>query len=225
MPNRARALEWEGPQASPARTELIDAAVAIADDAGLDAVSIRRVAGRVGIRTMSLYTHVASKDDLLALMFERISAELIVPTPLPPDGREQLRLIARRAFDSYLAHPWMLHAFGRRPATGPNQLRRAEQSASAVNSLGIDTAKAWTALSIVHEWTMGHALHAVTLREDIALNKRLQATDAADYPNASRALKSSEVRPNRAVFEEGLESVLDGIEKRFGPKADSDDRT
>jgi len=225
MPNRAEKLEWDDARASPARAELVDAALAIAGEAGLDAVSIRRLAGRMGLRTMSVYTHVASKDDLLALMFERISAELIVPTPLPRDGRQLLRLIAQRAFDAYLAHPWMLHAFGRRPATGPNQLRRAEQSATAVKSLGIETAKAWTALSIVHEWTMGHALHVVTLREDTALNERLHATDVTNYPNAAQALKGAQVRPAQAVFEEALDGVLDGIEKRFGPHADPDDQT
>ncbi|MGI8622891.1 MAG: TetR/AcrR family transcriptional regulator [Solirubrobacteraceae bacterium] len=220
MPNRAGNLEWDGARTSPARTELIDAALAIADEAGLDGVSIRRVAGRTGMRTMSVYTHVASKDDLLALMFERISAELIVPAPLPRDGRELLRLIAQRAFDAYLAHPWMLHAFGRRAAPGPNQLRRAEQSATAVRSLKIPPAKAWTALSIVHEWTMGHAVHAVTLREDITLNQRLETTANTNYPNATQALKCAQDRSTQAVFEEALDSVLDGIEQRFKARAD-----
>lgn len=217
MPNRAGELQWRTPQESSARNEVLAAALAIADEQGLDSVSIRRVAARIGRRPMSIYNHVASKDDLLALMFDRISAELLVPDPLPQDGRELLRRIAQRAFDGYLAHPWMLHAFSRRPAAGPNQLRRAEQSATAVKALGINPQSAWTALSIVHEWTMGHALHTVTLREDTALNEHLDAADPAEYPNAAQALKPNQDRSGQVAFSEALECVLDGIEHRFVP--------
>jgi len=134
------------------------------------------------------------------------------------DGRELLRRIAQRAFDAYLAHPWMLHAFGRRPAPGPNQLRRAEQSATAARALGIGAANAWTAVSIVHEWTMGHALHTVTLREDAALDEHLQAADETDYPNAAQALQPALNRGTQAGFAEALDTVLDEIEQRFAPK-------
>ncbi len=182
------------------RDKLVDAGLAIADEEGLDAVSIRRVAGRAGLPTMSVYTHVSSKDELVALMFDRMSAGLVVPEPLPRDGRELLRKIARRSFDAYLAHPWMLHAFGRRPAPGPNQRRRAEQSAHAAAALGIDPARAWTAVGIVHEWAMGHALHVVTLREAPAVGAAA-GRDAAAVAGG---------------FEDALEAVLDGIESRFG---------
>lgn len=219
MANRAEALDWQPHSRSAALAELVSTALTIADEAGLDAVSIRSVAARTGRRPMSIYTHVASKDDLLALMFDDISAELLVPGPLPADGRERLRRIAQRAFDAYLAHPWMLHAFGRRPASGPNQLRRAEQSATAVKALGIEQASAWTALSIVHEWTMGHALHAVTLREDAALGNHLASASAADYPNAARALEPGRDHSDQRAFNEALETVLDGIEHRFLPSA------
>lgn len=215
MPNRAHELRWDpAGAASPALTELLEAALALADEGGLGAVSIRRVAARTGQRPMSVYTHVASKDDLVARMFDQISAELLVPEPLPRDGRESLGQIARRAFETYLAHPWMLHAFGQRPSAGPNQLRRAEQSATAVKALGIDAAHAWMALSIVHDWTMGHALHVVTLRQDVALRDDLRAVDAALYPNAASALVAAQPS-DLSAFEDALESVLDGIEARL----------
>ena len=69
MPNRAPAeLAWSAPAPEPGRgltrDAIVAAAVAIADRDGLRAVSIRRVAGELGIRPMSIYTHIASKDDL-----------------------------------------------------------------------------------------------------------------------------------------------------------------
>lgn len=212
MPNRALELEWESAADSPRRTELIEAALVIADESGLEAVSVRRVAQRVGCRPMSLYSHVPSKQALVALMFDRISANLLVGDPLPANGRELLRGIACQAFETYLAHPWMLHAFGYRPPPGPNQLRRAEQSATAVANLGVDTAKAWTAVSIVHEWTMGRALHAITLREDDGLRTALDQADPAQHPAAVRALEAAPEPDAETSFSQALETVLDAID-------------
>ena len=215
MPNRADTLAWESEQDAPLRTELIDAALALADESGLDAVSVRRVAALVGRRPMSLYTHVPSKDALVALMFDRISADLLVPAPLPTDGRELLRLIATRSFQTYLRHPWMLHASGRRPQPGPNHLQRAEQSARAVEALGVDTADAWRALSLVHEWTMGHALHVITLREDQALARALKNADDSQHPTAARALSAATSGGPEAAFRDALDMILDGVEARY----------
>lgn len=215
VPNRAYTLAWEEPQDSPIRTQLVDAALALADEHGLEAVSVRRVGERAGRRPMSLYSHVPSKDALVALMFERISASLLVPGPLPDEGREMLCLIATRAFDAYLAHPWMLHAFGHRPPPGPNQLRRAEQSAIAVDRLGVAPGLAWPAVSLLHEWTMGHALHVITLREDEALADALATADASAYPAAARALAGSVAESQAATFDHGLRTILSAIESGF----------
>ena len=84
MPNRAPAeLDWNA--SAPAagggltRAAIVAAAVAIADRDGLPAVSIRRVAGELGIRPMSIYTHVASKDDLVNLMLDEVDGRGTAP--------------------------------------------------------------------------------------------------------------------------------------------------
>jgi Tetracyclin repressor-like, C-terminal domain len=109
----------------------------------------------------------------------------------------------------------MLTAFGRGPRVGPNQLRRAEQSATAVAGLDLDPADAWTALRIVHEWTIGNALHVVTLREDPQLEQQLAAADPDAFPRMSRVFPSARGESHDAAFEAALEVVLDGIERRF----------
>ena len=96
MPNRASDdLVWDEPEdAGPAtlsRADVVAAALALADAEGLEAVSIRRVAAELGVRPMALYTHIASKDDLVALMLHEMSGELLVPEPLPDDWREALQ--------------------------------------------------------------------------------------------------------------------------------------
>ena len=105
MPNRApEDLVWDEPDetasTSLTRSDVVQAALDIADAAGLEAVSIRRVAAALDVRPMALYSHIASKDDLVALMLHEVSGRLIVPEPLPGDWRAALRLIARRAYDA-----------------------------------------------------------------------------------------------------------------------------
>jgi AcrR family transcriptional regulator len=222
MPNRASDLVWDEPAAAPrpgssglTRERLVAAALELADADGLEAVSIRRVAARLRARPMSLYTHIASKDDLVALMLNEVSAELLVPEPLPKGWRDALGAIARQAFAAYLAHPWMLSAFGRSRRVGPNHLRRAEQSATAVAGLRVDPADAWTALRIVHEWTMGHALHVITVREDSELERQLAAADPEAYPQMAAVFPAPRGEPHDTSFDAALEAVLDGIERRF----------
>jgi AcrR family transcriptional regulator len=219
MPNRASDLAWDEPDASTAaglsRPRLIQAALDIADAEGLEAVSIRRVAAALDARPMSLYSHIASKDDLIALMLNAMSGQMLAPEPLPSGWRAALREIARRAYATYVAHPWMLSAFSKGTRVGPNMLRRAEQSATAVADLDLEPSDAWIALSVVHEWTMGHALHVVTLHEDDELRGRLQDADPSSFPRMSRVFGARDSRPSDATFELALEAVLDGVEARF----------
>lgn len=218
MPNRASDLVWDEPDGAPAsltRAAIVQAALDVADADGLDAVSIRRVAAALDVRPMSLYSHIASKDDLVALMLNEVSARLLVPEPLPADWREALRLIAHSAYDAYVSHPWMMRAFGQGTRVGPSMLRRAEQSAAAVASLDLDPADAWIALSIAHEWTMGHALHVVTLHEDAELEGQLRTADPGEFPRLSRVFGTGRRDADATAFEVALEVVLDGIEMRF----------
>lgn len=219
MPNRASELDWEEPEPAAAgaltRARVVAAAIALADAEGLDAVSIRRVASELSARPMSLYTHIASKDDLVALMLDAVSGELLVTGELPGDWRAALTAIARQSHAAYLAHPWMLHAYGRGPRVGPNLLRRAEQSAAAVAGLGAAPADAWAALTIVHEWTIGHALHTVTLREEGQLEERLRAADPGSFPLMAEVFPAGHRRSREETFALALDVVLDGIERRF----------
>lgn len=220
MPNRAAHLVWDEPDGSArsrlTRGEIVQAALDLADRHGLDAVSIRRVARALDVRPMSLYTHIASKDDLVALMLHEMAGRMLVEEPLPDDWREGLRRIAVRAYDVYVAHPWMLQAFVERTRTGPNMARRAEQSAAAIAPLGLDPSDAWVALSVVHEWTLGHALHVVTLREDAELEAQMRGADPAELPRMAHVFGPGRVESRETAFETALEAVFDGIERRFG---------
>jgi AcrR family transcriptional regulator len=221
MPNRAPSeLVWDAPVPSGnrggglTREAIVAAAIAVADAEGLDAVSIRRVAGDLGVRPMSLYTHIASKDDLLDLMVNEVIAEAIVPEPLPEDWRAAMREIAVRSHDTFVAHPWTLQAFSQRPRVGPNALRHAEQSGAAVAGLGLDPRTAATLLAVVDDYALGHAMRAIftpheaKLRE--LLDETLRSADPGDFPHLTA---SRGAIPRDDSFELGLEALLDGLER------------
>jgi AcrR family transcriptional regulator len=221
MPNRAPSeLVWDPP--APAgnrgsglsREAIVTAAIAVADTEGLDAVSIRRVAGDLGVRPMSLYTHIASKEDLLDLMVNEVVAEALVPEPLPEDWRAAVREIAVRSHDAFVAHPWTLQAFSQRPRVGPNTLRHAEQSSAAVAGLGLDPETAATLLAVVDDYALGHAMRAIftpherKLRE--LLDETLRRVDPSDFPHLTAGPVAV---PRPDSFELGLEALLDGLER------------
>lgn len=219
MPNRAAELTWNEPepraQGALTRSAVVRAAITIADTEGLDAVSIRRVAAQLGARPMSLYTHIASKDDLLDLMANEVIAQVLVPEPLPEHWREALADIARHSYAAYIAHPWVLEAFSRRPHIGPNVLRHAEQSATAVAGLELDAREARTVLGIVDDYTIGHAIRAASLGDHVP---QLPDVDAAEFPQLARLPPAAANQPLEDTFEIGLDVLLDGVERRFASR-------
>jgi AcrR family transcriptional regulator len=195
VPNRATDLVWEDTQPAPpgglTRAAIVEAAMRIADEDGLEAVSIRRVAAELEARPMSLYTHIASKEDLVALMANEAVAHVVVPEPLPADWREALTAIGRRTRDAFRAHPWVLKALAGQRNFGPNATAHAAQSEAAVAGLGLSRKDAAAVLGMVDDYTLGHCGR-------IALLQRMGVED---------------LRPHD--YDTGLQTLLDGVEPRF----------
>jgi AcrR family transcriptional regulator len=195
VPNRATELVWEEPAAAEpgglTRAAIVAAAMAIADADGLEAVSIRRVAAELDARPMSLYTHIASKDDLVALMANEATAGIVVPDPLPSDWRAALEAIGRRTHHVFMFHPWVLKALASGRFMTPNAERHARQSEDAVAGMGLTQADAAAVLGMVDDYTLGHCARKILLQRH----------------------GIEDVRPHD--YETGLQTLLDGIERRF----------
>ncbi len=227
MPNRAAGLPWDRvedtvPESDPLRARvglstqsIVDTAIAIADVDGLDAVSIRRVAAILEVRPMSLYTHIVSKDELLALMANELIGTLLVDEPLPDDWRQALSLTSHRTFRMFAAHSWLLSLLTHRPRQGPNAARQAMQLARAVESLGLPPDDMWTMLSIVNDYVLGHALRVATAGNTRNLVDALSTQERAELPAVEALARTEETRLAGEVFELGLQAVLDGVERRF----------
>ncbi len=155
------------------RAQIAAAAIAIADADGFDAVSMRRIAGALGVGTMSLYRYITTKTDLLALVDDALVGEALVPGELPADWRDALALVVRCTRDVYLRHPWAVHSIQGRPATsaalaGPNGLRHLEQSQAALASAPLDAEARLDLLAIVDDYVIGHLLNSAIIPGDTA---------------------------------------------------------
>jgi AcrR family transcriptional regulator len=226
MPNRATGPPWDrlvdsapGPAAAEraalSTQAIVDTAISIADVDGLDAVSIRRVAAILEVRPMSLYTHIVSKDELLALMANELIGTVIVEQPLPGDWREALRLIARRMFLMFVRHPWLLALFTRRPRPGPNAARQTKQYARALASLELSPEEKWRMVGIVNDYVLGNALRLATSGVARDLVASLSDADRAAQPELTALTGLEQARLAGESFETGLQVVLDGVEHRF----------
>ncbi len=212
------------------RAEIVDAAIAIADAEGTNAVSMRRIAQVLRSGTMSLYWHVANKEHLLDLMLDALVAEVGVPEPTG-DWRADLRGLARDNRAMLLRHLWVMDFVGGRPPLGPNTLLNADRMLAMLDGVGLDAATAMNILGTVQTYVMGAVLREMrelrqqrdqeqsgiepsewepalaAWRDRLAADGRfkhfVQFMDEGIDPDAE------ETRDER--FEFGLDCVLDGI--------------
>ncbi|MEV8516469.1 GntR family transcriptional regulator [Dactylosporangium sp. NPDC051484] len=121
------------------RDQVVRAAIEIADAEGLDALSMRGVAARLGVSTMSTYRHVVSKDQLVVLMADATFGELGYAPPHPAGWRPLLERVARTMWALYRRHPWLAQVTPlTRPLPLPNLLLHGEQMMAALDGHGFD---------------------------------------------------------------------------------------
>jgi AcrR family transcriptional regulator len=235
-PARTIALLWgtrergaRGPRPGLTVEQIVAAAIAVADATGLAGLSMRRVAERLGVGTMSLYRYVPSKAELLDVMVDRVAGETARPEHMPGDWRASLEQIARENYLLYQRHPWLLQIYSGRPPLGPNIIAKYDYELGAVADIGLSDVEMDSVLTMVHEFVRGSAATAAEWRrmpahtgqsDDawwLALSPLLSAAfDPALYPLASRvgAAATDHYRgtydPGHA-FAFGLDRLLDGI--------------
>src|SRR5919112_1656119 len=142
-PARSLALLWRTRERASRRGKpelgvdrIARVAIDLADSEGLAALSMRRVAERLGVGTMSLYTYVPGKAELVDVMLDAVHLETSAEVP---DGtwRQQLEAMARGQWGLARRHPWMLHIATTRPPLGPGIIAKYERELGTVNGLGL----------------------------------------------------------------------------------------
>jgi len=131
---------------------VVAAGIAIADTEGLEAASMARVAARLEVATMTLYTYVPSRAELVELMVDEVLVGRALPGPgqeRPETWQEQILLYADSTLAMYRAHSWLSQVSRVRPPLGPGMLRESEYVLSTVAGLGLPLADVNTAASAV----------------------------------------------------------------------------
>lgn len=120
---RAARTEDVRPGPKPALTVdiIVDAAIAVADSAGMAGLSMRSVGEQLGRTGMALYTYVPSKNELVDLMYDKVLVELPTDYDLAAGWRAAVTTWARDNWAFYLKHPWVLQVSQARPVLGPNE--------------------------------------------------------------------------------------------------------
>ena len=236
---------WARPEPGGRRPRLSREAIAaaaldVADRDGFDALTMRRLAAELGVGTMTLYRYVRNKDELVALMHDRLMAESLVPEgELPTDWRAALGAVARRTRAVVLRHPWTLLAF-QEAQFGPNAMRHFEQSLAAVAGMSLDPAGKFELLSLVDDYVIGNVLHASEARTRARLAAEspdlvraavefgMRQLESGAFPHTAALLRTAApggqgtpgpVMDERGLdeqFERGLAAVLDGVAARLG---------
>jgi AcrR family transcriptional regulator len=220
-----------GPKPGRTIADIADAAVAIADAGGLDAVSMSSVADAVGLTPMGLYRYVDSKTDLYVAMTN--SAYGSPPSePLPGDWRVRLEAWAGAHYRTLTQHPWIVQIPSSEPPLAPNPLRWMEHGVSAFERTGLSEQEKLSALQLVEVYVRGQVLlnaqlgtalrqeHLSAAEADTRYTRRLATLlDADNFPGISAALLSGSRSdggdgsdsPATEEFWFGLGTVLDGI--------------
>jgi len=149
-----------GPKPAVSVDEVIAAAVALADRDGYEKVSIRAIAAELGLRPMSVYTYVPSKEALTVLMVDAVAER---DRPIDPAAavRERMAAIADGVRAEILAHPWLLEVPPWRLALGPGRMRRYERQLAAIEGIGLSDVEMDRVIAVLTDFATGNARLAV----------------------------------------------------------------
>ena len=212
-----RAEPARRPPVPLSRQGILEAALAVADAEGLEAVSLRRVASELGAGPMRLYGYLGSKEDLLALMVDHVYGEIELPEP--GDWRAGLRSIARSTQRAARRHPWFVSIAGAHPPQGPNGLRLLEGALAAVEGAGLDAQAMVQAVHTVFAYVIGFVqleLVPSSPPPEPAGDYLGRALASGGFPTLARVFGALGPVDPEASFESSLELVLDGLGSRIG---------
>ncbi|SDM50727.1 TetR/AcrR family transcriptional regulator [Allokutzneria albata] len=208
---------WSRPERTQphlSRSKITAAAIALADERGVDALSMRQLAAELGCGTMSLYRHVRTKDELLDLMVDAVVGEGRADLRPTGDWRADLRRIAHAEREVALRHPWVPRLMATRSFLGPNVVAAIESALSSVDGRGLGTAEMVRVIDTVTAFVHGFQ-NSLPRLEDVHYLKSL--VDSGEHPRFARMVEESDSHSDRdAAFEWQLERVLDGLATVLG---------
>lgn len=228
--HRSLALMWQeeerqrrGQEPRLSVRRIVDAAIAVADTEGLEAVSMRRVAAALEVGTMSLYRYVPGKEELLDLMLDRVIGD-DDPEPFPTDWRAALERFARETWALYRQHTWLPFVDQSRPLLGPNALAGMEVLLGGLEGIELTDQEKILAISTLEGFvaSLARTVNGVVMAEQrtgVSTEEfwraqepiLVRAMESGSYPRLAGMDEDTFGGGAEESFEFGLSLVLDGL--------------
>ena len=211
------------PRAALGRDKIVSGAVELADEIGLDPLTIRRLADHLGVRPMSLYHYVSSKDDIVDGMVGRVFDEVERPDPAAP-WREAIAGRARSLRAALRRHPWAIPIMESRRTPGADILDHHEAMLATWLGTGFPLPLVARGVAVVDAFVYGFALQEAALHfgdgggGDLteASERIIVPLSPERYPSLVRFTMEHVMQPGYEFadsFEPGLDLILDGVER------------
>ena len=205
------------------RERLLHGAIGIADSAGIGALTMRSLANELGVKPMSLYHHVANKEEILDGIIDAVFGEIEQPPP-DADWRSAMRVRAISVRSVLRRHPWAIPLMESRRNPGASTLRHHDAVIGTFRRAGFSVETAATAFSLFDSYVYGFALQEAALPFDAdtvaeVAESILVEFPSERYPYLAELTTEHVLRPGYDYsneFEVGLDLVLDGLERLLG---------
>jgi AcrR family transcriptional regulator len=213
------------PRAPLNRERVLHAAVALADERGIDALTMRALGEELGVEAMSLYYYVANKDELLdGIVDLAYYSEIELPSP-GTGWKTAMRQVATSAHEALSRHRWAITLIETRTRPGPANLRHHDSVIRIFREAGFSIKHAIHGFSVLDSYISGFALQELTMPFDTpgelaeAAESILGQFPADDYPHLAETITEHITKSGYDYadeFEVGLDLILDAIERLGG---------
>jgi AcrR family transcriptional regulator len=201
------------------KERMLRAAVRLADEGGIESLSMRKLGQELGVEAMSLYNHVANKDEVLDGIVEMVVNEIDSP-PEDADWKTTLRQSAISTHEALMRHPWAARLWWRE-SESPGQLRKAELTLRTLREAGFSEDLTYHGYHVLVAHVLGFTLQALNFpietKEELQelAAKFLEEFPVDEYPYLAEHIRQH-VHPRESdegAFAFGLDLILDGLER------------
>jgi AcrR family transcriptional regulator len=202
------------------RDAVLAGAVSLADEIGVEPLTIRKLADHLGVKPMTIYHHVANKDEIIDGMVDAVFAEIEMP-PADTPWREAMSARAHSARSALRRHPWAAGMLDSRTNPGPANLAHHDAVIACLRMNGFSVAMTAHAYATLDAFIYGFALQEAALPgmtgdELVETAEHMLAEFAKHYPHLAEFTAAHVLQPGYDFgdeFEFGLELILDGLER------------
>jgi AcrR family transcriptional regulator len=208
------------PRSPLSRERVLRAALDLADESGIDSLTMRGLGQRLGVEAMSLYNHVDNKDDILDGMLDLVVSEIDRPSD-DTGWREAMRRRAVSAREVFARHPWASALIDSRESSGPERMRYFDWVIGTLRRAGFSVELAVRAFSALDSYVYGFGRQQLNISAGEGTSEEMAAAFLAavpedEYPYLSEVITEYMLQAGydeSADFEFGLGLILDGLER------------